>query len=68
MSTVSHYVKQNDNVEERCLGFADVSENRDANSLFTHMKSYLDKYKCTKKLVAQTYDGAAVVAGQHNGI
>ncbi|XP_067131982.1 zinc finger MYM-type protein 1-like [Centruroides vittatus] len=68
MSTVFRYVKENGNVEERFVGFTDASENRDANSLFTHIKSYLDEFQCTKKLVAQTYDGAAVMAGQHNGV
>jgi hypothetical protein len=68
LSTIFRYVTDTGNIEERFVGFADVSENRDATALFNHIVRYLDEYNCRQKLIAQTYDGAAVMAGEHNGV
>ncbi|XP_025206903.1 zinc finger MYM-type protein 1-like [Melanaphis sacchari] len=67
LSTILRYVT-NEGVEERFLGFVDVSHNRSAKCLAEHVFRLLNEYKCVDKLVAQTYDGAAVMSGQHNGL
>ncbi|KAL4132165.1 hypothetical protein QTP88_009372 [Uroleucon formosanum] len=67
LSTILRYVT-NEGVEERFLGFVDVSHDRSAKCLAEHVFCLLNEYKCIDKLVAQTYDGAAVMSGQHNGL
>jgi len=67
LSTILRYVT-NEGVEERFLGFVDVSHDRSAKCLTEHVFRLLNEYQCTDKLVAQTYDGAAVMSGQHNGL
>lgn len=70
LSTVLRYVNTIDGYEvvERFLGFTDVSEDRSAKALSEHVFSFISKYACEEKLIAQTYDGAAVMSGQHNGL
>lgn len=67
LSTVIRYVN-NDSVEERFVSFTNVSEDRSASALAQHVFSILTEYDCEKKLIAQTYDGAAVMAGEHRGL
>lgn len=55
-------------VQERFLGFIDVSQDRSAKCLAGHTFNILQEYNCENKLIAQTYDGAAVMSGQHNGL
>jgi len=55
-------------VQERFLGFIDVSQDRSAKCLAGHIFNILQEYKYENKLIAQTYDGAAVMSGQHNGL
>jgi hypothetical protein len=68
MSTVLSCLCKNGDIEERFLHFTNISENRSAVSLFGHAKQVLIEFNCVSKLVAQTYDGAAVMAGQHVGL
>ncbi|XP_060855035.1 zinc finger MYM-type protein 1-like [Metopolophium dirhodum] len=70
LSTVLRYINTIDGYEvvERFLGFTDVSEDRSAKALSEHVFSFISKYACEEKLIAQTYDGAAVMSGQHNGL
>jgi hypothetical protein len=70
LSTVLRYVNTIDGYEvfERFLGFTDVSENQSAKPLSEHVFSFISKYVCEEKLIAQTYDGAAVISRQHNGL
>ncbi|KAL4132725.1 hypothetical protein QTP88_009834 [Uroleucon formosanum] len=65
LSTILRYVT-NEGVEEKFLGFVDVSHDRSAKCLAEHVFCLLNEYKCIDKLVAQTYDGAAVMSGHHN--
>ena len=67
LSTVIRYVN-NDSVEERFVSFTNVSDDRSASALAQHVFSILTEYDCEKKLIAQTYDGAAVMAGEHRGL
>jgi hypothetical protein len=48
--------------------FDNVSDDRTAAGLAEHLFGYMNEFKCGNKLVAQTYDGCAVMAGQHNGL
>jgi hypothetical protein len=70
LTTVLHYVNTIDGngVVVRFLGFTDVSEDRLAKALSENVFSFISKYACEEKLIAQTYDGAAVMSGQHNGL
>lgn len=55
-------------MKEAFLGFEDVSDDRRAPAVATYVLGVLEKYSCVKKLVAQTYDGAAVMASELNGV
>ncbi|XP_022182214.1 zinc finger MYM-type protein 1-like [Myzus persicae] len=69
LSTVLRYFSQNENkIVERFLGFDDMSADKTAASLFNHLNQVVDKFKIESKLVAQTYDGAAVMSGHLNGL
>ena len=50
------------------MGFDDVSEGRCTPAIAEYVLRELEKYDCTDKLVAQTYDGAAVMASELNGV
>lgn len=67
LTTILRYMTY-EGVQERFLGYIDVSSDRSATCLSEHAFYYLQEYKCENKLVAQTYDGAAVMSGQHNGL
>ena len=49
---------------ERFLGFRDVSADRSADSL----AKFAMQQECKEKVVVQTYDDAAVMAGHVNGV
>ncbi|XP_034059354.1 uncharacterized protein LOC117537990 [Gymnodraco acuticeps] len=55
-------------VKEAFLGFDDVSDDRRAPAIADYVLGVLGKYNCVEKLVAQTYDGAAVMASALNGV
>lgn len=55
-------------IEERFLGFYDVSGSRTAEVLSNQLLEILDQYQCRHKLVGQSYDGAAVMSGEHGGV
>ncbi|XP_053467751.1 uncharacterized protein LOC128599809 isoform X1 [Ictalurus furcatus] len=55
-------------VREAFLGFDDVSNDRREAAIAEYILGVLEKYKCVEKLVAQTYDGAAVMASELNGV
>lgn len=46
------------------MGFDDLSNDRRAPAIAAHVLGVLEKYSCVEKLVAQTYDGAAVMASE----
>lgn len=69
LSTVLRYFSQNEQkIVERFLGFDDVSADKTADALFNHVNQVVDKFKMENKLVAQTYDGVAVMSGHLNGL
>jgi hypothetical protein len=55
-------------VEERFLRFTDASSGHSANSVFNHAVEILNDFECSPKLIAQTYDGATVMASQLAGV
>ncbi|XP_032067022.1 zinc finger MYM-type protein 1-like isoform X3 [Thamnophis elegans] len=71
ISVILRYVAMTDakcEVKEAFLGFDDVSEDRHAPAIAEYILRVLQKYDCVGKLVAQTYDGAAVMASELNGV
>ncbi|KAJ4939399.1 hypothetical protein JOQ06_028848 [Pogonophryne albipinna] len=67
VSVILRYVDTSD-VKEAFLGFDDVSDDRRAPAIADYVLGVLGKYNCVEKLVAQTYDGAAVMASALNGV
>ncbi|XP_026821268.1 zinc finger MYM-type protein 1-like [Rhopalosiphum maidis] len=55
-------------IEERFIGFFDVSKNKTAAGLSEVILNELSKWNIGKKVVCQTYDGASVMAGEKNGV
>ncbi|XP_072379856.1 zinc finger MYM-type protein 1-like [Diabrotica undecimpunctata] len=68
LSTTFRYVNENGVVEERFVHFTNVSCDSKADALFQHSLQILRDFNCVNKLVAQSYDGATVMAGQHNDL
>lgn len=65
VSVILHYVAKSEvtcEVREAFLGFDDVGEDRSASAIADYVLRVLRKYRCVDKLVAQTYDGASVMA------
>jgi hypothetical protein len=58
----------NSQVVERFVGFYDVSSGRTSEDLFKLLTDNFAKFNLKEKLVAQTYDRAAVMAGELNGL
>ncbi|XP_063216599.1 zinc finger MYM-type protein 1-like [Bacillus rossius redtenbacheri] len=67
LSKVLRYVYKGE-VYERFVGFHDVSGDRSAEALAKLAIDTLEVFQCKDKLVVQTYDGAAVMAGHLNGV
>ncbi len=56
-------------IKERFLGFIDCSERADATGIYGHIKHFLDACGIyTLPIIAQSYDGAAVMSGHINGV
>ena len=67
LSTVFRYVFKGI-LYERFVHFTDVSADRSASGLFIYVVKLVNDFGIEKKLVGQTYDGAAVMAGNLNGL
>ncbi|CAB3244944.1 unnamed protein product [Arctia plantaginis] len=55
-------------VVDRFIKYVDVSTDRTAATLSSIILEILEEFDCVSKLVAQTYDGAAVLSSQINGV
>ncbi|KAJ4447509.1 hypothetical protein ANN_09516 [Periplaneta americana] len=66
LSTVLRYVYSIANVQERFIGFTNVSSGKTAAAWFQHVEGVIAEYNVGNKLIAQTYDGASVMAGNIN--
>lgn len=67
LTIVLRYVSDK-GIEERFLGFFDVSGSRNADVLSKMLIDSLKEYNCLNKLIGQSYDGAAVMSGEHGGV
>ena len=68
LSVIVRYVDHAGKIQERFIGFFDVSGGRDAQSVFEVLNENMQGYNFRDKLVSQTYDGAAVMASALNGL
>ncbi|CAH1101609.1 unnamed protein product [Psylliodes chrysocephalus] len=68
LCVIFRYFTESNEVVDRFMGFIDVSPDRTAEALTKIITDILNDYKCTDKLVAQTYDGAAVLSSSKNGV
>lgn len=65
LSTVFRYVDERGKVQERFVGFTDLSANRTADGLLKHVLQIINKYECDeKKLICQMYADAAVLGSE----
>lgn len=67
LSLIVRYV-QDGKVVERFMGFFDVSAGRCATDLKALVDREMTRFNYAEKLIAQTYDGAAVMASELNGL
>ena len=68
LSTVLRYVNADGLLCERFIKFSDVSKDRSASAIASLVVAQLNELGCLKKLIAQSYDGAAVMSGELNGV
>lgn len=68
LCVVFRYIDPKAEIQERFIGFVDVSDDRTANRISTVVFDHLEEFGCSNKLIAQTYDGASVNTGQYNGL
>ncbi|XP_076030931.1 zinc finger MYM-type protein 1-like [Oratosquilla oratoria] len=68
LSIIIRYVYE-DKICERFLGFYEISDDKSTTRLADVIATVLNSFHdATDKLVSQTYDGAAVMAGTLNGV
>lgn len=67
MSVIFRFIL-NGKVMERFLGFFNVSEGKTASDIFNVLTQNFGHFNIETKLIGQTYDGAAVMAGELNGL
>ena len=68
LSFILRYCTKDNKVLERFIGFIDIGNSRSADALYDTVQRIVIEYSCETKLVAQSYDGAAVMAGHLNGL
>ena len=54
-------------IVERFMGFFDINKDRKACDMFDLLTTSFNHLDLTSKLIGQSYDGAAVMAGELNG-
>lgn len=62
-TTLRYLCSETEEVSERFISFTDVSADRTANGLLKYVKNIINKFNLNEKLIARTYDGAAVMVG-----
>jgi hypothetical protein len=67
-SIIIRLVDRAGEINEFFHGFFDVSDSKTSASIFNVVSKALEKYNMPHKLIAQTYDGASVMAGELNGL
>ncbi|GBP37640.1 Zinc finger MYM-type protein 1 [Eumeta japonica] len=67
MSVIFRYLTKT-GIEERFVGFFDVTLECGADQLSQSILEVIDQFNCKEKLVGQSYDGAAVMSGAQGGV
>ena len=67
LSIIVRYCLKN-RVEERFIGFFNVSAEKTAKSVANVILEVIEKLGIQSKLVCQTYDGATLMSGKHGGV
>lgn len=67
-TTLRYVVKESGKVQERFVGFTDVSADRSAEGLLKHVVKIVEEYGLQNKLAAQCFDGASVMSGHATGL
>lgn len=67
LTTIFRYIDESGTVQERFLGFSDVSSDHSARALSEHVIEVVERLGCSSKIVCQTYDGASVMSGALSG-
>ncbi|GBP77619.1 Zinc finger MYM-type protein 1 [Eumeta japonica] len=67
MSVIFRYLTKT-GIEERFVGFFDVTLERGADQLWQSILEIIDQFNYKEKLVGQSYDGAAVMSGAQGGV
>lgn len=67
-SIVVRLVDSNGEIQEYFMGFTNVNEDRTAEGLYNVLCKTFKNFNMKEKLVAQTYDGCSVMAGELNGL
>lgn len=67
-SVIIRSVKNEEDVMESFMGFYDVSSRRTSKNLFLLLTKTFRKFNLEKKIIAQTYNRAAVMACHLNGL
>ncbi|XP_025203219.1 SCAN domain-containing protein 3-like [Melanaphis sacchari] len=68
LTTLRYVHHETGEAHERFISFVDVSADRSADGLLKHVIDIVNRYELKHKLVAQTYDGAAVMSGHVGGL
>lgn len=67
-STLRYVDSENGQMYERFVSFTHVSADRSASGLLQHVIKTANEFDLSNKLLAQTFDGAAVMAGHTGGL
>lgn len=68
LAVILRYVNLSGNICERFIEFTDVSADRSANGLSQFVINFLKLKNIERKLICQSYDGAAVMSGNSKGL
>ena len=68
ISMIVRYVNKKGCPVEAFLGFDDITRDKSADGIAKYVHNKLKTIGCVQKLIAQTYDGAAVMASSLNGV
>lgn len=68
MTIVVRYVNSDEGVFERFIKYENVSSNKDATTIASIILEFLKNHDLQEKIVAQSYDGAAVMSGKTSGV
>ncbi|KDR09874.1 hypothetical protein L798_15570 [Zootermopsis nevadensis] len=67
LTIVLRYATSGGEIQERFLGFSNMSADRTASAIAERVIDCVFQYGFGRKIVAQTYNGVAVMPGELNG-